>query len=104
MKEDKNKITVRGLTKSFGSNQVLRNLDLDLRTGESLVVIGASGTGKSVLIKLLIGILSADSGSIRIGNQELIGAKAKTRERFIRKIGMLFQGAALFYSLNLDKN
>ena len=104
MKNHKNKITVRGLTKSFGSNQVLRNLDLDLRTGESLVVIGASGTGKSVLIKLLIGILSPDSGSIRIENEELIGAKANIREQFRQKIGMLFQGAALFDSLTLWEN
>ncbi len=98
------KIAIRGLQKSFGPKHVLRGLDLDAPEGESLVVIGGSGTGKSVLIKCIVGILQADGGSIRIDGQEVVGATASERDRVNRKIGMLFQGAALFDSLPLWEN
>jgi phospholipid/cholesterol/gamma-HCH transport system ATP-binding protein len=98
------KIAIRGLEKSFGPKHVLRGLDLDVPEGESLVVIGGSGTGKSVLIKCIVGILQADGGSIRIDGQEAVGATASERDRINRKIGMLFQGAALFDSLPLWEN
>ena len=98
------KIAIRGLTKSFGEKTILRALDLDVRTGESLVVIGASGTGKSVLVKNIVGILTPDSGSIKIAGEEVVGVTGHARDRINRKLGMLFQGAALFDSLPLWEN
>jgi phospholipid/cholesterol/gamma-HCH transport system ATP-binding protein len=89
------KIRVRGLHKSFAAKQVLRGLDLDVGVGESLVVIGGSGTGKSVLIKTIIGLLDPDSGSIAIDGVEVVGMPRRAREAVVRKFGMLFQGGAL---------
>ena len=100
----KTRIEIRGLEKSFGPKRVLRGLDLDLLDGESLVVIGASGTGKSVLIKTVVGLLAPDSGSIRLDGVEIAGVSGAARDRVNRKIGMLFQGAALFDSLTLWEN
>jgi phospholipid/cholesterol/gamma-HCH transport system ATP-binding protein len=98
------KIAIRGLTKSFGEKHILRALDLDVRAGESLVVIGASGTGKSVLLKNIVGILTPDSGSIKIDGEEVVGVTGNARDRINRKLGMLFQGAALFDSLPIWEN
>lgn len=98
------KISIRGLSKSFGPKHVLTGLDLDIREGESLVVIGASGTGKSVLLKNIVGILTPDSGSIKIDGDEVVGVTGNARDRINRKLGMLFQGAALFDSLPLWEN
>ncbi len=98
------KIAARGLCKSFGSKQVLRGLDLDVERGTSLAVIGGSGTGKSVLIKNIIGLMEPDSGSIRIDGEEVVGIPHVDRERISRKFGMLFQGAALFDSLPVWEN
>ncbi len=99
-----NKIEVRGLCKSFGPKVVLDELDLDVREGESLVVIGGSGTGKSVLIKNMIGILEPDAGSIRIDGEETAGLTGRRRDRVSDKFGMLFQGAALFDGLPVWQN
>jgi phospholipid/cholesterol/gamma-HCH transport system ATP-binding protein len=93
------KIKVRGLKKAFGPKQVLNGIDLDVPRGQSLVVIGGSGSGKSVLIKCILGLVEPDSGSIEIDGQEVIGMKHAEREEIMRKFGMLFQGAALFDSL-----
>lgn len=98
------KIVIRGLEKSFNSKPVLRSLDLDVRDGESLVVIGASGSGKSVLIKNIVGILAPDAGSILFDGEETAGIGGSVRERINRRVGMLFQGAALFDSLPLWEN
>jgi phospholipid/cholesterol/gamma-HCH transport system ATP-binding protein len=98
------KIEIRDLHKSFGSKHVLRGLNLTLNAGESLAVIGGSGTGKSVLIKTIIGLLEPDSGSIRIDGEEVFGMPPDARERVTRKFGMLFQGAALFDSLTVWEN
>lgn len=98
------KIAVHGLFKTFGDNQVLKGLDLDVGVGESVVVIGGSGTGKSVLIKNIIGLLSPDAGSIRIDGVETVGASAIERDAWIKKFGMLFQSAALFDSLSVWEN
>lgn len=95
---------IRELKKSFGSKQVLSGLNLDVLEGESLVIIGASGTGKSVLIKNIVGILSPNSGSIKIDGEECVDVTRNTREKINRKLGMLFQGAALFDSLRLWEN
>ncbi|MEE8445899.1 MAG: ATP-binding cassette domain-containing protein [Alphaproteobacteria bacterium] len=98
------KIRIRGLSISFGRNQVLRELDLDVGVGESVVVIGGSGVGKSVLLKCILGLLDPDAGSIQIDGEEVVGMGEKDRDRIMRKFGMLFQGAALFDSLLVWQN
>jgi phospholipid/cholesterol/gamma-HCH transport system ATP-binding protein len=98
------KIVIRGLSKAFGSKQVLKGLDLDIETGRSLVVIGGSGSGKSVLIKCILGIVEPDSGSIKVDGEELVGADRATLTRVRDKFGMLFQGGALFDSLPVWEN
>jgi phospholipid/cholesterol/gamma-HCH transport system ATP-binding protein len=98
------KIRIRKLFKSFGSKRVLRGLDLDVPSGGSTVVIGGSGTGKSVLLKCILGLLRPDSGSIQLDGEELVGASTATMDRARMKIGMLFQGGALFDSLPVWEN
>lgn len=98
------KISVRDLHKSFGSKVVLDGINLDIGVGESLVVIGGSGSGKSVLIKCILGILAPDSGSVKIDGEETVGISRGGRERVLRKFGMLFQGSALFDSLPVWEN
>jgi len=93
------KITMNGVKKAFGSNHVLRGIDLSVATGSSLVVIGGSGTGKSVLLKCILGIISPDSGQILID-----GKPIKRRDEFLSHFGMLFQGGALFDSLPVWHN
>ena len=95
---------IRELKNSFGSKQVLSGLNLDVFEGESLVIIGASGTGKSVLMKNIVGILRPNSGSIKIDGEECVDVTNNVREKINRKLGMLFQGAALFDSLRLWEN
>ncbi|HVA12661.1 MAG TPA: ATP-binding cassette domain-containing protein [Stellaceae bacterium] len=98
------KISVRGLKKSFGSKIVLDGIDLDVGVGESLVVIGGSGTGKSVTVKCILGLLDPDGGSIKIDGQEVTTLSRGHRETLLQKFGMLFQGAALFDSLRVWEN
>jgi len=98
------KIRIRGLAKSFGANHVLQGLDLDVPDGGSVVVIGGSGTGKSVLLKCILGLLEPDAGSILIDGEEVVGARGKRLTAYRTKIGMLFQGAALFDSLPVWEN
>ncbi len=98
------KISLRGVTKAFGAKQVLRGVDLDVATGESMVVIGGSGSGKSVLLKCIIGLMRPDSGSIKIDGEETVGLSDRDRTRVMRKFGMLFQGGALFDSLRVWEN
>jgi phospholipid/cholesterol/gamma-HCH transport system ATP-binding protein len=98
------KITVRGLSKSFDRKPVINDLELDCGSGESLVIIGGSGTGKSVLIKCILGLLHPEAGSIRIDGEETVGLGRVARERLLQKFGMLFQGGALFDSLSVWEN
>jgi len=98
------KIAVRGLKKSFGPKVVLDGIDLDVGVSESRVVIGGSGTGKSVLVKCIMGLLQPDSGSIKIDGVEAMRLPAREREKLMAKFGMLFQGAALFDSLPVWEN
>jgi phospholipid/cholesterol/gamma-HCH transport system ATP-binding protein len=98
------KIAVSGLRKSFGPKSVLDDVEIACGTGESLVIIGGSGTGKSVLIKCIIGLLRPDSGSIRIDGIETAGLRGTGRDRLMRQFGMLFQGSALFDSLSVWEN
>jgi phospholipid/cholesterol/gamma-HCH transport system ATP-binding protein len=98
------KISIRGLKKSFGPKHVLRGVDLDLEAGSSLVVIGGSGSGKSVLLKCVLGLISPDSGEILIDGVDIVGAGERERRLRTQQIGMLFQGAALFDSLKVWEN
>lgn len=95
-----NKIEIKNLYKAFGKKKVLDGVDLEVKKGESLVVIGGSGTGKSVLIKCIQGLLMPDMGSIKIDGEEVVGTNKNIHE----KMGMLFQGAALFDSLSVWEN
>ena len=98
------KIKIRDLHKAFGKKVVLDGVDLDIEKGESLVVIGGSGTGKSVLIKCIQGLLRPDSGSILIDEEEVVGIDEEQKEALHSKMGMLFQGGALFDSLSVWEN
>lgn len=98
------KISVRGLKKSFGRKEVLRGVDLDINEGASMVVIGGSGTGKSVLLKCILGLMSPDAGEIFIGGVNILKSSAHERQKRTREIGMLFQGSALFDSLKVWEN
>lgn len=98
------KIRVRDLKKSFGKKIVLNGIDLDLHAGESLVVIGGSGTGKSVLIKCILGLIKPDAGSIQIDGQEIVGLSYTAQQKALDRFGMLFQGGALFDSMTVWEN
>ncbi|TBR21081.1 MAG: ATP-binding cassette domain-containing protein, partial [Reyranella sp.] len=86
------------------SKKVLQGIELDVAPGESMVVIGGSGTGKSVLLKCILGLLRPDNGSIRIDGEETKDLSDRSRARVMRKFGMLFQGGALFDSLRVWEN
>ena len=98
------KISLRGVTKAFGQKQVLRGIDLDVAPSESVVVIGGSGTGKSVLLKCILGLMRPDAGSIKVDGAETVGLRNHSRANVMRKFGMLFQGGALFDSLRVWEN
>jgi len=98
------KLLLRGVHKRFGPKLVLRGVDLDLKRGESLVVIGGSGTGKSVMIKCILGLLHADAGTIAVDGVNTMNFGRREREQQLARSGMLFQGAALFDSLTVWEN
>ena len=98
------KIDVGDLHKSFDTNHVLRGVNLEVTKGESMVVIGGSGVGKSVLIKCIIGLMRPDSGSIRVDGQEIASLNEKSLNEMRKKFGMLFQAGALFDSLPVWEN
>jgi len=98
------KISLRGVTKAFGPKKVLQGIDLDVAVGESMVVIGGSGTGKSVLLKCILGLMQPDDGSIKIDGVETVELGDNGRSQVMRKFGMLFQGGALFDSLRVWEN
>ena len=104
MSNETPKIRLRDVRKSFGPKRVLAGLDLDVGVGESVVVIGGSGSGKSVTLKCVLGLLEPERGSIQVDGEEVAGLSARERERVLRKFGMLFQGAALFDSLPVWEN
>lgn len=97
-------IEITHLCKSFGSNIILNNLHLRIKEGETKVVIGRSGTGKSVLLKNIIGILKPDSGSIKIKGTEVTTLPEREYNKIRMKMGMVFQGGALFDSMNVAEN
>jgi phospholipid/cholesterol/gamma-HCH transport system ATP-binding protein len=97
-------IEVRELYKSFGAQRVLDGVSLSIETGESVVIIGRSGGGKSVLLKSLIGLMAPDRGQVLIDGENLCGMNERQLLQVRKKFGMLFQGAALFDSLTVEEN
>ncbi len=97
-------IELENVRKSFGSKHVLNGISLKVEKGKSLVVIGGSGTGKSVMLKCIMGILQPDSGSIKIAGENVVGLRGEARDKFLNRFGMLFQGGALFDSLSVWEN
>jgi phospholipid/cholesterol/gamma-HCH transport system ATP-binding protein len=97
-------IILQDVRKSFGPKHVLNGINISVPKGQSLVVIGGSGTGKSVMLKCILGILRADAGSITVGGEEVVGLRGTTRDEYLRRFGMLFQGGALFDSIPVWEN
>lgn len=98
------KLKLNKVAKHFGRKVVLDGIDLSIERGSSLVVIGGSGTGKSVMLKCVLGIIKPDSGSIEVDGQNVVGLRGSDRDAYLRKFGMLFQGSALFDSLKVWQN
>jgi phospholipid/cholesterol/gamma-HCH transport system ATP-binding protein len=97
-------IRIRGLRKKLGAKQVLDGVDLDVETGESIVVMGRSGTGKSVLLKHVIGLMAPDEGSIEVDGTDIVGLPEPDLNEIRKRFGLLFQGAALFDSMTVGEN
>jgi phospholipid/cholesterol/gamma-HCH transport system ATP-binding protein len=98
------KISLKDVHKSFGRKKVLQGVNLDVPKGSSVVVIGGSGTGKSVMIKTILGLVKPERGSIEIDGAEVTTMRHSERERVLQRFGMLFQGGALFDSLSVWEN
>jgi len=97
-------IQIRELRRKLGSKQVLDGVNLEIRQGETLLIMGRSGTGKSVLLKHIIGLMTPDSGSITVDGVDIVGMSEQELSAVRRRFGMLFQGAALFDSLTVGEN
>jgi phospholipid/cholesterol/gamma-HCH transport system ATP-binding protein len=102
--QQENVISIRGLYKSFGDNDVLRGVDLDVARGENVVVLGRSGTGKSVLIKIICGLLSQDEGSVIVLGEDVKHLSLKRLEALRLKVGFSFQLSALYDSMTVGEN
>jgi phospholipid/cholesterol/gamma-HCH transport system ATP-binding protein len=98
------KFSIKNLKKSFGDKHVLQGVDLDIFPGESVVIIGGSGTGKSVLLKCLLGLMRADSGSMQMDGQDILKETRAQNTARLEDIGVVFQGSALFDSLKVWEN
>jgi phospholipid/cholesterol/gamma-HCH transport system ATP-binding protein len=98
------KIRLIGVEKSFGAKTVLDGVSLEVAAGSSTVIIGGSGSGKSVMLKCMLGLLTPDNGSILIDGEDVVGMRPRDSERVMKKFGMLFQGGALFDSLPVWEN
>lgn len=97
-------ISISGLEKSFGANRVLRGVDLDVRKGENVAVLGRSGTGKSVLIKIIVGLLKPDKGSVIVLGENVADLDYKSLEKLRLRIGFSFQNSALYDSMTVGEN
>ena len=97
-------IRIRGLKRRLGSRQVLDGVDLEVEKGETMLVMGRSGTGKSVLLKHIIGLMTPDEGSIQVDGVEIVGLGERELNEVRKRFGLLFQGAALFDSLTVGEN
>ena len=97
-------VEVRGLTAGYAGRTVLRDLSFRVRRGEIFMILGGSGSGKSTLLKNMIGLYPAMSGEVLIGGEDIVGARGAARERILRRFGVMYQGGALFGSMNLEGN
>jgi phospholipid/cholesterol/gamma-HCH transport system ATP-binding protein len=97
-------IRLRGLAKSFGEQKVLDGIDLEVARGETMTVLGRSGTGKSVMLKLIIGLQKPDGGQIELNGEEITSLTLDDLNRVRKSVGFLFQGAALYDSMNVEEN
>ena len=98
------KIVLEGVTKSFGDNHVLKGIDLEIGNGESVVLIGGSASGKTLILKCILGLVIPDAGSIRVDGQETTGLTEVERKDLFKRTGMLFQQSALFDSQKVWEN
>jgi len=98
------KIALENVSKAFGPNQVLDGVNLAIEPGESMAIIGQSGSGKSVTLKCILGLIQPDSGSIKVDGEEVVGLRGNALDKMRAKFGMLFQGSALFDSLPVWRN
>jgi len=103
-KTKKTILDIKNLRKTFGNNVILENINFNLLEGESLAIIGASGSGKSVLLKNIIGLLDPDTGSIKINSTEMVNLPRKDKENLLLQLGITFQHGALFDSLRIWEN
>lgn len=99
-----NVIEIRNLIKSFGGTRILKGIDMDLKHGENIAILGQSGTGKSVLTKCIVGLIEADSGTISVLGKDLNTASFDEMEELRKRIGYLFQGGALYDSMTVREN
>jgi phospholipid/cholesterol/gamma-HCH transport system ATP-binding protein len=97
-------VQVRGLTAGYAGRAVLRDISFRVRRGEIFMILGGSGSGKSTLLKNMIGLYPAMSGEVLIGGDDIVSARGATREKILRKFGVMYQGGALFGSMNLEGN
>jgi phospholipid/cholesterol/gamma-HCH transport system ATP-binding protein len=97
-------IHIKGLKKSFGSKEVLKNINLDVKRGENVVIMGKSGTGKSVTIQCIVGMLTPDGGELTVFGEEVASLKERELKKLRMKIGFLFQGGALYDSMTVREN
>ncbi len=97
-------VEISNLKKSFGSNNVLTNMNLTIEKGENLVVLGKSGSGKSVLIKCLVGLIAPDSGTVTLLGEDIAALKSDALNELRKKVGFLFQSAALYDSMTVREN
>src|SRR5258708_14774930 len=97
-------IRLQGLSKSFGRQRVLDGVDLDVQSGETLTVLGRSGTGKSVMLKLIVGLEKPDAGEVEINGEKITGLPLDDLNRVRKTVGFLFQQAALYDSLTVAEN
>lgn len=97
-------IAIRGLKKAFGDREILRGVDLDVHEAENVVVLGRSGSGKSVLIKLVVGLLAPDAGEIRVFGEDVHKLRQKALDAVRRKVGFSFQHSALYDSMSVEEN
>src|ERR1700677_853013 len=97
-------ISIRKLYKNLGAQEVLRGVDLDVRHGETLVIVGRSGGGKSVLLKHIIGLMKPDKGDVLVDGESIVALSERALSRVRKKIAVLFQSAALFDSMTVEDN
>ena len=97
-------VKVKNLQKSFGEKQVLKHINFECKRGESVIILGESGMGKSVMMRIIGMLLDADEGSIKIGEQEIVGITDRNKEKMMKNIGFLFQYSGLFEHLSIWQN